>query len=318
MSDQVTYSWTLLRAGRFRLDGGGMFGLIPRVVWSRAVATDDRNRIDVQHNCVLLRGPAEVGPVLLEVGSGNKLDAKSRDIFALEDRWVGDALGEVGVACESIAHVIVSHLHFDHAGGLTRLPRAGETPPAFPGAHGAHAVVRSFPGAEVIVQRREWQDAIANNSVMTRTYFPDHLEPVESQLRLIDTLPPYPEGRAPGRESDPALPLEARMTQVLPGVFVFRVPGHTWGQQATLFRDDRGRTVVFTPDVMPTAAHVGQAYSLGYDVEPYVSMVCRRWFLAEACRRDWLLVLDHEPGNPLVRVRPNGKGWFQLEPEAQG
>jgi glyoxylase-like metal-dependent hydrolase (beta-lactamase superfamily II) len=164
----------------------------------------------------------------------------------------------------------------------------------------------------VVVQRREWLDAIANNSVMTRTYFPDHLEPVESQLRLIDTVGPWGEDGVPGREQEPSLPLEERMTEVLPGVFVFRVPGHTWGQQATLFTDTRGRQVVFTPDVMPTAAHVGATYSLSYDVEPYVSMVCRRWFLKEAAKRDWVLVLDHEPGNPVRRVRENGKGWFEL------
>jgi len=363
-----TYSWTLLRAGRFKLDGSGMFGVIPKVVWSRTVPCDDRNRIDVQHNCVLLtpvspedspqrrreriettsaqtgspgRSSADsaspllhpprlggdspvLGPILLEVGTGNKLDPKMREIFALEDRWIADALAEVSTPCESIRHVIVSHLHFDHAGGLTRLLRPGEVgapapAPPYPGrgpGHPPHPVALTFPSAEVIVQRREWRDALANNSVMTRTYFPDHLEPIEPRLRLIDTLPPYADGRAPGREQDPVCPLEDRMTEVLPGIFVFRVPGHTWGQQATLFRDKKGRTVVFTPDIMPTAAHVGQTYSLSYDVEPYVSMVCRRWFLREACQRDWLLVLDHERGNPLVRVRENGKGWYQLVPEA--
>lgn len=315
MPDTPTYSWQLLRAGRFKLDGGGMFGVIPRVVWSRTIPPDEKNRIQVQHNCLLLQPASEGGPILLECGTGNKLDAKMRDIFDLEDRWVGDALGEAGMACEAIRHVVVSHLHFDHAGGLTRLPREGEDVTPFPGAHGPHRVALSFPNAEVIVQRREWQDAVANNSVMTRTYYPDHLEPIEKQLRLIDSPPPYAEGRAPGREQDPATALEDRLTEVLPGVFVFLVPGHTWGQQATLFRDDMGRTVVFTPDVMPTAAHVGQTYSLSYDVEPYVSMVCRRWFLQEAAARDWLLVLDHEPGNPLRRVRTNAKGWFDLVEE---
>lgn len=306
------YSWTLLRAGRFRLDGGGMFGVIPRAVWTRAARPDDRNRIEVQHNCVLLTsaGHDAAGPILLEAGTGNKADDKMRDIFGLEDRWVGDALAEAGSRCQDIRHVIISHLHFDHAGGLTRRLLPGESP-----AHPAHPVALSFPNAEVIVQRQEWIDAARNNSVMTRTYFPDHLEPVEPTLRLIDTVHPYPGGEHPARDQEPALPLEQRCTQVLPGVHVFRVPGHTWGQQATLFRDDRGRAVVFTPDILPTAAHIGAAYSLAYDVEPYVSMVCRAWFLREACRRDWLLILDHEPGNPLVRVRDNGKGWYTLEPE---
>jgi len=89
---------------------------------------------------------------------------------------------------------------------------------------------------------------------------------------------------------------------------VFLVPGHTWGQQAVMFTDTQGRTIVFTPDVMPTVNHVGQAYSLGYDVEPYTSMVSRRWFLTEAARRDWVLCLDHEPGHPLQRVGKTPRG----------
>jgi len=95
-------------------------------------------------------------------------------------------------------------------------------------------------------------------------------------------------------------------------VFVFLVPGHTWGQQAVLFTDDRGRTVVFTPDVMPSVWHVGAAYNLAYDVEPYVSMVTRRWFLQAAVENGWVLHLDHEPGNPLQRAEYDGKGWFKL------
>ena len=105
------------------------------------------------------------------------------------------------------------------------------------------------------------------------------------------------------------------MTEVLPGIFVFLVPGHTWGQQAVLFTDDQGRTVVFTPDVMPTVDHLGAAYSLAYDVEPYITMVTKRWFLAAAAKNDWLLVLDHEVKTPIVRVRPDGKGWYLLVPE---
>jgi glyoxylase-like metal-dependent hydrolase (beta-lactamase superfamily II) len=102
---------------------------------------------------------------------------------------------------------------------------------------------------------------------------------------------------------------------VLPGIRTFLVPGHTWGQQAVLFTDEAGRTVVFTPDLLPTVHHVGAAYSLAYDVEPYTTMLTKRWFLAEAERRDWLLVLDHEPDTPCVRVRADGRGWWRLEPE---
>jgi glyoxylase-like metal-dependent hydrolase (beta-lactamase superfamily II) len=150
---------------------------------------------------------------------------------------------------------------------------------------------------------------------MTRTYFRDHLEPVRSQVRLVDSPRPFPFGYTPDRDETPITPVSLRTTEVAPGLFVFLVPGHTWGQQAMMFTDTQGRTVVFTPDVMPTAAHVGAAYSLGYDVEPYTSMISRRWFLEEAATGNWLLVLDHEPGNPSRAVRRTGegaKGWFEL------
>ena len=316
------YQWQVLRAGTFKLDAGSMFGLIPRSVWSRTVPTDEKNRIAVQHNCLLLRreGATGLGPkiVLIEAGTGDKLDAKSRDIFELEETDIEKQVIAAGVDPGQIEAAVVSHLHFDHAGGLTRLVRPGEQPewtgPAsgMAGSRPDHGVRRTFPNAVIIAQKREWSDAIANRSVMTRTYFTDHLAPLEGHLRLVDSPAPFAPGTIVDRDAPPQLPQEARETEVLPGVFVFRVPGHTWGQQAVRFVGVDGRTVVFTPDVMPTAWHVGAAYSLGYDVEPYTSMVSRTWFLREAAERGWTLVLDHEAGDPVRTVISNGKGWWEL------
>lgn len=319
----VRYRWKLLRAARFKLDGGSMFGLVPKVVWGKSVPTDERGRIEVQHNCLLLERVSDdvgdpPGPkiVLIEVGSGNKLDAKSKDIFALEDRSILDALQEVDCRCEDISAVLTTHLHFDHAGGLTRLPRAGEK-----GVGGFNAVP-AFPNAAIYTQLREWNDAIANTSVMTRTYFKDHLLPVEDQMHLIDSARPYATGYTPTRDELPRVPATQRITWLhglkgvsgVPGVGVLLVPGHTWGQQAILFEDEKGRTVAFTPDVMPTVHHLGAAYSLAYDVEPYTSMISRHWFLEAAAEGNWLLVLDHEPGNPIQRVRRK-EGWYELVPD---
>ncbi len=329
------YTFTLLRAGRFKLDGGSMFGLIPRTVWSRQVPADDLGRIAVQHNCLLLervedgvdRPAGTPRRVLIEVGTGDKLDAKMRDVFELEDRTVLTALSEVGVRPESIDATVVSHLHFDHAGALTRLCREGETPDWTGDDGGGGSTARggckvSFPNARVYVQQREWRDALANRSVMTRTYYRDHLLPIGKQLRLVDSPRPFAPGYTPDRDELPPAPVDLRETELWPGagVWVFNVPGHTWGQQAVRFLEPdaprgRGRTIVFTPDVMPTAAHLGAAYSLAYDVEPYTSMVSRRWLLTEAAERSWVLCLDHEPGEPLFRVRANAKGWFDLVPE---
>jgi glyoxylase-like metal-dependent hydrolase (beta-lactamase superfamily II) len=292
------YAWKLLRAGPLRLDGGSMFGVVPRAVWNRTVPCDEQGRIECAHNCLLLHTVDSNQPqrVLIEVGSGDKFDAKNRKIFGLSDYSIIDALRDAGSSCESIDHVIVSHLHFDHAGGLTRAPDARPT----------------FPNATVHVQRREWDDANANRSVMTRTYLRDNLESIRDQLHLLDSPSPFPHGRLPQRDELPARRLAERETEVLPGIRVFSIPGHTWGQQAIRFTDDRGRIVVFSADLIPTAAHVGAAYNMAYDVEPFISTVTRRWFLKEAAANGWLLVLDHEPHRPLQRMREDGRGWYEL------
>ena len=289
-----------------------MFGIVPRAVWAKAVPPDPAHRIAVAHNCLLLTA-ADGSHVLVEAGSGDTFDARTRAIYGLTDRTVTTAVAEVADVA-AVRHVIVSHLHFDHARGLVRRPRPGERPDWTDPAAGL-GVVRSFADASVIVQRREWHDARANTSVMTRTYLRDHLEPLADHVALVDSPPPFPSGVVPPRDALPESSLEDRLTEVLPGIRTFLVPGHTWGQQAVLFTDEAGRTVVFTPDLLPTVHHVGAAYSLAYDVEPYTTMLTKRWFLAEAERRDWLLVLDHEPDTPCVRVRADGRGWWRLEPE---
>jgi glyoxylase-like metal-dependent hydrolase (beta-lactamase superfamily II) len=257
-------------------------------------------------------GPAKsatAGPehILIETGSGNKFDAKSQRIFGLTDYWIADALAEAGCRREDVTHAIVTHLHFDHAGGLTCRADVGE-PVAVP----------SFPNANVYVQRREWEDALANHSVMTRTYLTENLEPIREQVRLIESPLPFPPGYHPRRDEPPIASAESRMLEILPGIRVLAVPGHTWGQQAVLFTDEQDRTVVFPADLLPTVHHVGAAYNMAYDVEPYTSTVTRRWFLEAAAANDWLLVLDHEPGNPCQRVKADGKGWFKLEAAAVG
>jgi glyoxylase-like metal-dependent hydrolase (beta-lactamase superfamily II) len=389
VSGEVRYRWRLLRAGPLRLDGGSMFGVVPRVLWSNLSPPDEEGRIRLAHNCLLLEpiqehkvhppSPGTPGEasgtgdcpragggegdsktrcsgdsdrevlarpahrvrqitltptlsrstgrggqnhtggndrVLIETGSGDKFDAKMRRIFGLSDYSITDALREAGCRPEDLRHVIVSHLHFDHAGGLARRAGEGETPdwrpPNDPAAPGVN---RTFPNAEVIVQRREWEDATANNAVMTRTYLRENLEPIREQLRLIDSPPPFAAGSWPNKDEPPPQPLDARATPVLPGIDVFLIPGHTRGQQAIRFADERGRTVVFTADILPTVHHVGAAYNMAYDVEPYLSTVNRRWLLDEAAKGDWLLVLDHEPDTPCVRVREDGKGWYELLPE---
>jgi glyoxylase-like metal-dependent hydrolase (beta-lactamase superfamily II) len=136
----------------------------------------------------------------------------------------------------------------------------------------------SFPNATIHVQKTEWEDALANRSTMTRTYLRSHLDPVAHQINLIEG-----EGR------------------IIPGIDAWPMPGHTWGQQAVRFTDRDG-VICFPGDVMPTANHIGLAFSMGYDMEPYTNMLSKRDLLTRAVSENWRLVIDHEPGNPVVRV----------------
>ena len=335
MTGTVRYQWTLLRAGRLLLDGGSMFGVVPRAVWSRVIEADEKNRIELAHNCLLLEpvepiatgdnGPRPPRKLIIETGTGDKLDEKMSSIFGLDGRTVESALIEAGHDPGDIEAVIVSHLHFDHAGGLTRRCRDNEQPD-WTAAEGdsplsVDRVKLTFPNAAVHLQQREWHDAIGNQAVMTRTYYVDHLGPLRlplpdgrERLVLHDSPRPFPTGYRPGREQLPKVPLSYRETEIAPGVSVFLTPGHTWGQQAVKFTEGSGRTVVFVPDVMPSVHHVGAAYNLAYDVEAYMSMITRHWLLEEAALNDWLLVLGHEPGNPFQRVRRTDRGWYELTP----
>ena len=253
-----------------------MYGVVPKVLWSRLVEPDDQNRISLQTNCLMLERDGE--RVLIETGFGDKVGEKERSIFAMESRSIGVALAEIDVEPESIDLVVLTHLHFDHAAGITRVSDG--------------QVVPTFPNARIVVQQTEWDDALANKSTMTRTYLRDHLDPVVDQIECV-----------------------AGEVELRPGLTVWPMPGHTWGQQAIRFRDDAG-TVVFAGDVLPTINHAGLAFSLAYDMEPYTNQLSKRDLLTQAADESWRLVLDHEPGEPVVRVRrdPGRAGQFELIP----
>ena len=272
------WKWKLLRAGAFRLDGGGMFGVVPKTMWSKMVEADANNRIGMQTNCLLLENGRK--KVLIETGYGDKWTTKERGFWDLEDRTVVDALHEIGCEPQQIDLVIVTHLHFDHAAALTRNDADGNPVP-------------TFPNARVVAQQQEWEDALANKSTMSRTYLRSHLDPIADGMQTAD-----------GRQ------------QIEPGLSVMPMPGHTWGQHAITFDDGDG-IVCFPGDVMPTVHHAGPAYSMGYDVLPYVNMRSKAELLERTSREGWRLVLDHEPGNPVVRVTPDPDraGRFRLEPQ---
>lgn len=246
------------------LDGGSMFGVIPRTLWSRMVEPDEMNRYRMQTNCLLLERDGT--RVLVESGFGDKWTPREREIYCFQDRTVRDALAEIDVDPASIDHVFLSHMHFDHAGGTTHAEDGGD-------------VVPSFPNARIHVQDREWQDARDNRTTMSGTFRPENMDPIRDQLVLADG------------ECEP-----------VQGIRVMPVPGHTWGQQAILFEDSDG-TLCFPGDLVPDVHHFHPSASMGFDMLPWDNMVTKKALFKQAMDGDWRLVLAHEMGPAVVTVQ---------------
>ena len=266
---------TLFDGGRLRLDGGAMFGIIPKPLWQRLAPPDDRNRIRIGCTCVM----AESGGrrILIDTGVGNKYSEKDRDIFEISQHWIADAMQAAGVDPVSIDTVILTHLHFDHAGGATRMGADQRPTP-------------TFPRATYLVQRGEWEDAIGGYYVMTATYRDENLRPLAESGRLV-----LLDGEA----------------EVAPGMRVRPLPGHTRHQQGVLIYD-RGRTAVQPGDLMPTSAHVGLRYNMGYDLLPYDNMVNKRRLLEEAAAGNWTLLLGQDPDHTAYTVQRESEERFTL------
>ncbi len=300
----MPYTVHLLKNGSFKLDAGSMFGLIPKTVWQDWLDTDEHNRMTIHQNSLLLEGHGNL--VLIEAGIGGKVTDRERRIYALDDthRPVHKSVRDAGFDPDDVTHVVLTHLHFDHAGGITR----------WNGDHhddASHSTTLAFPNATIIVQEREWKDAVANKSTMTKTYLKDHLTPeVAEKLQLV------PED---GEDE----------VEVLPDLCVFRTPGHTWGQQSIRFQVNdtgpsvppnlAGRTVSFVADVMPTRWHARPTTNLAYDVEPYTSMLARSALVDRARSERWVVMPNHDPADhPFyeVGIDPENPKRWSLHPVA--
>jgi glyoxylase-like metal-dependent hydrolase (beta-lactamase superfamily II) len=288
----------LLEGGLQRLDGGAMFGVVPKPLWSRKVTPDERNRIVLAMRCLLIEHPD--GLVLVDTALGDKEDARFMDIYGVENRGdpgptqLEDALRESGHRPEEVRWVINTHLHFDHAGGNTVradvADRAEETDEADPrtGAHeGPVRPVRlAFPNATYIVQANELAFARSTNERTRASYLPPNFEPVA----------------AAGRWQ-----LIQGETEILPGVHSRLTPGHIPWHQSIVVKSG-GQTAVFLGDVVPTSAHLPLVYIMGYDLEPLRTLESKRALYRDAIAGDWLFIFEHDPEVAMGRVVEDGKG----------
>jgi glyoxylase-like metal-dependent hydrolase (beta-lactamase superfamily II) len=260
------YSVRFLSGGRFRLDGGAMFGVVPKVLWNRVAPADERNRIRMAMTCLLIEGDGK--RVLVDAGSGTKDDAKFRDIYAIErPEALLEDLRAAGVAPEQVDTVALTHLHFDHCGGGT--------------IRGEDGVVRpTFPKADYLVRRQEWNDAHHANERNRASYLSDNYDPLAQSGQLI---------------------LHEQDIEVLPGVWMKNLPGHTLGHQGVFF-DIPGARALYAVDLIPTAAHLPLAFIMGYDLYPMTTLETKRAVLRDAVRENWTILFEHDPDLRAVRL----------------
>jgi glyoxylase-like metal-dependent hydrolase (beta-lactamase superfamily II) len=234
-------------------------------LWTRAAPADDRNRIRLAMRPLVVRGTRTL---LIDAGIGDRDDEKFQDIYGVDHRWNLDrSLAAAGMKPEDIDVVLATHLHFDHAGGFTVREAGGGIRPR-------------FPRARYVVRRGEWEDATHPHARNRASYLPDTFVPLADSgvLELVD--------------EDQA---------IIPGVRVRRTGGHTAHHQI-VWIESAGRAAAFVADLMPTAAHVAEAWIMGYDLYPMETLAAKKAFVKEALARDALVFLEHDPSIAVGRI----------------
>ncbi len=255
-----------LRSGFFYLDGGAMFGVVPKTLWSKKFPADLKNRIKLGLNCLLIKTPKDL--VLVETGPGDNLDPKFYEHYGIETKpGLLASLAGLGYRPEDINIVINTHLHFDHCGGNTYKNDAGDFVP-------------TFPKSRYIVQKGEWEYAGQPSERDKESYLPETFLPLE-QSGLVELL----NGDA----------------EVAEGVEVFLSPGHTSRHQCVKISSE-GHVLFFLGDLVPTSAHIGLPYVMSYDLYPMETMASKKKFLEQATEEEWILAFVHDPRNFFGRV----------------
>src|SRR5689334_2842775 len=252
--------------GYIRLDGGAMFGVVPRPLWEKRAPPDDRGRILLAMRPLVVRG---VRTMLIDAGLGDKDDEKFRDIYGVDRRRNLDVtLAEAGLRPEDIDIVLASHLHFDHCGGFTYRSADGRIRP-------------KFPRAQYIVRRGEWEDATHTHERNRASYLPDNYVPLASAgvLQLVDDD-----------------------QTIMPGVRVKRTGGHCMHHQI-IYIESGGKTAVFAADLVPTTAHLPNSWIMGYDLYPMDTLAAKKAFFADVAAKDALVFFEHDPAVAAAYIR---------------
>ncbi len=262
-----------LDAGSFSLDGGAMFGVVPWVFWSRTNPPDERQRIRLATRCWLIKGNGRT--ILVDDGNGTKWSAKLKDIYNLDYRNADlvSSLRQAGVTPSGITDVILTHLHFDHAGGSTTMEYG--------------KLVPTFPNARYYVQRNQWELSQNPSEKDRGSFMRDDYMPLMEHgvLELVDGE-----------------------FEIFPGIELLVTNGHTNSQQLPKISDGK-TTMLFCCDLLPTTSHVPWPYVMAYDVRPLVTIEEKKKIIGRAYEEKWILYLEHDPSTEAITVKASDKGF---------
>jgi glyoxylase-like metal-dependent hydrolase (beta-lactamase superfamily II) len=265
-----------LDGGNFWLDGGAMFGVVPKVLWGKKSAPDEKNRIRLRANSLLVRAHGKT--IVIETGNGTKWEPKQRAIYNVQEGDpLVDSLAENGVQPHEVDLVINTHLHFDHAGGNTRIENG--------------RVVPAFPRARYVVRRGEVEHASAPTERDRASYFPENFQPI-TEAGLWNLV-----------EGD---------TQILPGISVAGIPGHNANIQAVILTAG-GKKLAFVADLLPTRHHIPLPWIMAYDLYPLQTLETKRQWLPRIVKENWMVVFGHDPDVAAATLHEHG-GKIEFEP----
>lgn len=265
----------------FRLDGGAMFGVVPRNLWSKACPPDEQNRIRMNMNCLFVEAGGE--RILIDTGIGDKWPEKHRAMYGIDRRRsLDESLRSIaGVGAADISIVINTHLHFDHAGGNTICKESGEA-------------VAAFPNARYFVSRAEYEHAESPSERDRASYLPENWRPLKAAGRLE---------------------LKDAEYEVVPGLRMETHAGHNRSMQCARLERD-GKTLFGFADLVPMRAHVPFAWIMGFDLYPVETLEAKKKLLPQAAREDWTCLFYHDPDQPLGKIAAD-EGKFRSVPLAE-
>ncbi len=272
--DYTLYS---IQTGLFKLDGGAMFGVVPKTLWSKKIEADDKNRILMGMRSLLVHSPTTGRLYLIDTGVGHKFDDKFQSIYGVDFSMgsLESELNALNFDIGDITDVIFTHLHFDHCGGATkRNPDSGESE-------------LLFPNANLWVTRSHWDTATHPNQREKASFLKENLAPIARHPRLILTNGAH---------------------VIEDNFYTMIVNGHTLGQQLPVL-EDGNRKLVFAADLFPTYAHFPVPWVMGYDMFPITTMEEREKILRQASEENWYFFMEHDATHEIVTVQNDGKSY---------